>query len=512
MKKQLYLFGLALLAFGCSYESEQIAPQTQEADKVIPVYEINEAITNSLLSTDEFNWSSLSSAHISSAANAFDSTITIGYQPKGFQDLNSKIHEIDLNSGEWKQARQAVLAEIQDTYNAMGKEVEVEKKIVRMHETLPYFHIQATDVEVVEKLRNSAYTRYIEPRTYEFDMVVGNSDSNHRSESSSGCGGDDNPTINSSDYVTVAPGAKASWTYYEHNIPAAWSYSNGNNIGVGLIDTGLSPNQVKLNSQFSSDYSTGRSVSKYGTFVDSWWPWSTKTDGPNDKCGHGTSMAGALCAPRNNDGMAVGVAYQANLYSVRAVEDVIISSGHEKDGVSDAYVLLGNNSNVKIISMSLGSPFSIGQVGDAVRYAYNRGKLIFNAAGTSTSFTTWYGVIFPASMNETVAVTGIKDNGYNRCDVCHDGSKVDFVVTMERSSTGKKALTLPLSGYGTEYVGGSSVATATTAGIAALVWARNPSWSRSTVLDKLKRASEFYPSRNGNFGWGKIDALQAVTN
>ncbi len=172
---------------------------------------------------------------------------------------------------------------------------------------------------------------------------------------------------------------------------------------------------------------------------------------------------------------------------------------------------LGNNSGVKIISMSLGTPISSGQVRDAVRYAYGKGKLIFNAAGTSLTWTSWYGVIFPANMDETVAVTGIKDNGYDRCDVCHDGSKVDFVVTMQRNGDGgRTSLTLPRNGNGVEYVGGSSVATAMTAGTAALVWAKNPSWSRATVLDKLKNASDFYPSRNGNFGWGKIDVLQAV--
>ncbi|MEZ4993218.1 MAG: S8 family serine peptidase [Saprospiraceae bacterium] len=59
-------------------------------------------------------------------------------------------------------------------------------------------------------------------------------------------------------------------------------------------------------------------------------------------------------------------------------------------------------------------------------------------------------------------------------------------------------------------MGGSSAATATTAGIAALVWATNPSQSRTQVLTRLKNASQFYPGRNGEFGWGKIDAAAAV--
>lgn len=510
MKKQLTLLALGLFAVSCSVEEElQITPEVSQSE--VSYQDINLQISKSLQANDQFYWSTVSSEYISSAANLFDSTLTIGYQPTGFQDLNSQLHTIDIHSSEWVAAKKAVIAEIEKVYDDLGLSVNIEDKIVKEHDVLPYFHIQATEVAVIEGIRNLSSVRYVEPRSYDF--VEEAKGTPNKELSDSGCGGDNNPSINTADYRNISPNAKLPWTYDIHNIPAAWAYSTGDNIGVGLIDTGLSPNQAKLGSQFASGYSTNRSVNKYGTFVDSWWPWSTNTDGPNDKCGHGTSMAGAIASPRNSDGMAVGVAYNANLYSVRAVEDVIISSGHEKDGVSDAYVLLANKSNVKVISMSLGSPFGIGQVEDAIRYAYGRGKLIFNAAGTSTSYTTWYGVIFPAWMNETVAVTGIKDNGYNKCDVCHEGSAVDFVVTMQRASSGSRtSLTLPQNGSGTEYVGGSSVATAMTAGTAALVWAQNPSWSRNTVLDKMKRASEFYPSRSNKHGWGKINVLQAVTN
>ncbi|MBL0101620.1 MAG: hypothetical protein IPP49_17630 [Saprospiraceae bacterium] len=44
--------------------------------------------------------------------------------------------------------------------------------------------------------------------------------------------------------------------------------------------------------------------------------------------------------------------------------------------------------------MSIGSPISSSTVSDGIYYAYNKGKMIFAAAGTSYSWTTWYGVIF----------------------------------------------------------------------------------------------------------------------
>jgi subtilisin family serine protease len=191
---------------------------------------------------------------------------------------------------------------------------------------------------------------------------------------------------------------------------------------------------------------------------------------------------------------------------------VIINGSKEKKGVKNALVAIGNRSDVKVVSMSIGDVFSSGTVKDGIRYANNRGKLILCAAGTSLSWTSWWGVIFPANMSETTAVTGVRSGSpMQRCNTCHDGSKVDFVAVMQRSwDTNRTSLTLSRYNNNPGYVGGSSAATATTAGIAALVWATNPSQSSSQVLNRMKQAASIYPGRSGNFGWGIIDANQAT--
>ena len=133
------------------------------------------------------------------------------------------------------------------------------------------------------------------------------------------------------------------------------------------------------------------------------------------------------------------------------------------------------------------------------------------AAGTSTSFTNWVGVVFPATMSQTTAITGVKDsNSLQRCSDCHSGSAVDFVLTMEKSSNGSTPITLATSSNQPKYTGGSSSATSMMAGIAACVWSTNSSMSRSQVISRLQNASQFYPSRNSSFGWGRVDAAAAV--
>ena len=120
------------------------------------------------------------------------------------------------------------------------------------------------------------------------------------------------------------------------------------------------------------------------------------------------------------------MAYNANLVTVHAAEDVLIDANREVKGIVDAYLLAGNRADVRI-SMSMGRLTSSSQIGDAIAYAYGKGKLIFCAAGTSFDWTAgWIGVIYPASLPEAVAVTGMKSDLGTRCDECHVGADVEF--------------------------------------------------------------------------------------
>lgn len=123
-----------------------------------------------------------------------------------------------------------------------------------------------------------------------------------------------------------------------------------------------------------------------------------------------------------------------------------------------------------------------------------------------------FGVIFPGYMSQVNAVTGVRDNQFTTtCTDCHDGSETDFTIVMEKASNERHPLTLAMTGNIPSTVGGSSVSTATAAGIAALVWSRFPSLTRDQVLNKLVQSSANYPNRNSSLGWGNINA-DAATN
>ena len=456
--------------------------------------QINAKIDESLSTKGSFNWREASSHLLWSAVVNGNNVVTVGFG-------NSKSN--------FERAKTANDVKIQNEIFAIVMKYEattLDKILIAADTDLNLVDIIVAKQETIIALRRSEYIRYIEPADYNY-LNVRNAE--NRSGDGSGCGYESS-ALASADYTTATPNAKVPWTFTQHNIPSAWNISTGRGVTIGIIDTGISPNQSLLGANFNNGQSSGRTIQKNGVFVDSIWPWSTTTDGVNDLCGHGTSMASVAAAPRNDRGLPVGVAYNANLVTYRAAANVVLDSYQEQEAVKKAFTALGNNTSVKIISMSMGHIFSVGKIEDAIRYAYGKGKLIFCAAGSSTSFTTFSGVIFPAWMPETIAVTGVREGAtYQACDICHVGSKVDFTVMMERASGSN----VPIVSYyenQTDYVGGSSVATATTAGIAALVWAKNPNWTRDQVLKKMRESASLYPNRNSSFGYGNINALLAV--
>jgi hypothetical protein len=508
MKKLLPFSLLLFLFFSCS-EEESFQTIDSSQFKEYTNAEINAFIESKTSKGIIFDWQEAPLDMIHSAATASDQLIAIGYTINGQEDLSEIIGLQDELSSEFLQKRTEILNAILESEKEFTGNAELTFKELLPYELdneIPTLAVRITSPETLVMLESDVNVRYIEPMGYDPKDISG-----VVQKSSSGCGG--NPSsINSSDYTnTSSYNAKIPWNFSNHNIQSAWNTSNGDNISICIIDTGASDSQDNLGSQFASGNSSSRYIQKYSTKYSGWW-WNKKLDSPHDQCGHGTSMAGLAAGPWSTDGNAMGAAYKANLVTVRAVEDVLISTSDEKNGVKNALKLAGNRSDVKVVSMSIGNIISSGTVKDGIYYAYNRGKLLLAAAGTSTSFTNWAGVIFPANMSQTTAVTGVKaQSSYSRCNTCHSGNKVDFTIQMQRSfNSNRNTISITKNGNGSSYVGGSSAATATTAGIAALVWATNPSMSRTSVLNRLKQASDIYPSRNSQYGWGNINAQAAV--
>lgn len=511
MKTKILFLIIAFGIMGCNNETFEEQHHDKQNSNILSHKEINSLIKKRIDEKGEFVWNNENAIVIWSALVHGDSLLSVGYGGH-----SEAVLDAEKNLAERATLLQSLsLSPDNPELSIQTRSQSTVTKFIAEDKALRVVDIKIEDKKQLERLLANKNLRYVEPSGYQFfseeeaDNFAIDTRSSSEPGNSSGCGYSAS-VLAEEDYTLVPPGAKVPWNFYIHNIPKAWQYSTGKGITLAIIDTGISPEQKWLNQYFNDGYSQSRYIEKHGVYVDSWSSSATTPDGVDDRCGHGTKMASAATAPRNNDQLPVGIAYNANLVMYRAVKNVVIDSYHEQNGVAKALRELANNKEVKIISMSLGHIFKLSKVADAIKYAHQKGKIIFAAGGTSTSWTSWSGVIFPANMSETLAVTGIKEGEYKRCDICHEGNLIDFTVTMERKNSNKNVPVLSYYNKKASYVGGSSVATASMAGITALIWARHPSWTREQILQKMASSSQFYPTRNEKFGYGNVDVLKAV--
>lgn len=509
MKKINYLLAIIIAFYSCNPEETTVVPQDSNAPIIVQKSvqtdvpqgdpytqkEIDKIMYDKVQSTGDFSWENTDLKVLTSAAH-ITQLVAIGYQPAGFKNVRNELHRINIKSNNWKAVHDALITLVVEELNKTGKSiVKAEDIISEDDNTLPIIVFKLSDKTILTKLYNLENVRYIEPFGYWPSTYI-----TSRVASSSGCSGS-SQALNAADYTTITPGCKMSWNFNNVNVPSAWTIAQGQGITVGVIDAGISSSQTMLGSNFNNGESNvGRTLTTdytYGT---------TAYTG----CAHGTSMSGIVAGPRNNLGGPTGVAYKANLHFIRACADVVLDESAELSGVRNALVRMGDITSLKIVSMSVGTPFSSSSLLDGVNYASGKGKLLFAAAGTSFSWTSWWGVIYPAYYSQCVAVTGVKENG-NICSDCHSGSQVDLTIPMARSTNSSRTtLSLPISGYNPSYVGGSSCATALTAGVAALVWSVNPNLTSTQVYNCMKGTAQYYPVLTGNRGFGNVNAYAAV--
>ncbi len=546
-----YVIGLSTIAslLGCTRSAEVVPDPTQTqtgswkvAAPALTVNQLDQHIKEKMEETQtSFQWNTAPTQVVWSAIAHSDYVLSVGYKPEQLttEEVSRQISEIDIHSAAWETARQEVLATILAEEQQLNPTLQQEDILKFKEFGLPFLGVVVRNPSTIARLQRSPLVRYAEPLGYEPSFIKQAAANNSRnttptarSASSLGCsdGYTGNPNLRLGiDYTEIAPKALVSWNYSYHNIPQAWTASgsvNGSGIGVAIFDTGLGVDQPNLNAVgFNSGVQGRILVAKNALMNGNKQIITPELQNYNDPCGHGTSLAGVIAAPRRDVGSMVGVAYGSNLYAYRVTNDVYLDSSEEVYGVASAYYDAGLIPDVKIISMSLGRVGASGAITDAITFAYARGKMLFCASGTiqwiswlSNWFSDLNNLVFPANLNHPVygkdivlGISGITTS-FNRCDDCVIGSATDFVAVMQRSNDGSNlsALGMPRNGDIPTTIGGSSVATATMAGMAALVWSQNPAGSRAEVLAKLQQASTYYPGRNKSFGWGIVNAATAT--
>lgn len=294
--------------------------------------------------------------------------------------------------------------------------------------------------------------------------------------------------------VTAVPSSQTPWGIKSiYNNQSLTATSGGNGIKVAVLDTGVYTNHIDL----------AGSAEQCKDFTQS----SPLVNGScTDRQGHGTHVAGTVLAHGGNDGQGVyGVAPDAKLWAYKVLGDN--GSGYSDDiaaairHVADQATSTGSK---VVINMSLGSSGKDSLISSAVDYAYNKGVLVVAAAGNSGSGSNTIG--YPGALVNAVAVAALENvqqngtyrvaNFSSRGNPSTDGDYVIQERDIEVSAPGAAVeSTWYNGGYNT--ISGTSMATPHVAGLAAKIWAANPSWSKSTLRTELQNRAKVYDIKGG---------------
>ncbi|MEW9513447.1 S8 family serine peptidase [Streptomyces bacillaris] len=240
-----------------------------------------------------------------------------------------------------------------------------------------------------------------------------------------------------------------------------WKITTGEGIKVAVIDSGVNPNTPSLKGQVLKGLDATGAAG----------------DENDDYDGHGTNMA-ELIAGTGSGGGLKGLAPGAKIVPMR-VSDTEFQNRNSVNArdVEDA-IRAAADSDVKIISMSISSPYSSQEEREAVKYAQSKGKLFFAAVGNDGAGRNQEE--YPAGYPQVVGVASADRDG-KVAEYSQHGNTVDIAAPgKEIPRWCDKSFQSYCDGEG-----GTSAATAIASASAALVWSANPDWTANQVLNVL---------------------------
>ncbi|MBF0387121.1 MAG: S8 family serine peptidase [Candidatus Omnitrophica bacterium] len=324
----------------------------------------------------------------------------------------------------------------------------------------------------------------------------------------------------------------------------AWPLSQGNNVIVAVVDSGVDRHHPDLNGAMwvnSAEIPGNRIDDDNNGFVDDCLGWdfvgadvrvaATDND-PIDGLGHGTHVSGTIAARGNNGEGIIGVAPLATIMAVKGLDD----SGKGTSISTANAVKYAVDNGAEVINCSWGgTPNRV--VMDAIHYAESHGVVVVAAAGNSTADASDES---PAGIDSVITVSASSQED-KICDFSNYGDKIDvsapggdsgYIVANSSARDYSKVNIVSLRAAGTDMYGaggqtfypltaemgakymramGTSMAAPHVSGVAALMLGVNPALNtdqvksilQSTAVDVNNDGKDIY------FGFGRVDARKA---
>ena len=146
----------------------------------------------------------------------------------------------------------------------------------------------------------------------------------------------------------------------------------------------------------------------------------------------------------------------------------------------------------------------------AADLAVKRGIVVVNSAGNGGFNSTRNTLVAPADGDSVIAVGAVTSTGA-RASFSSVGNTVDGRIKPDVMAMGSGVrVASPYSNTGYTSASGTSFSCPLAAGVAALVLSENPSLTPMQVRDALRNTANNASSPNREYGWGILNALNAV--
>ncbi|WP_326817200.1 type VII secretion-associated serine protease mycosin [Streptomyces sp. NBC_01762] len=268
-----------------------------------------------------------------------------------------------------------------------------------------------------------------------------------------------------------------------------WKTSTGQGVTVAVIDTGVDAINPDLVGQVLKGLNLERTL---------------PGDELDDYNGHGTGMAGLIAGTGKASGGngAFGLAPGAKILPIRlpkATEAANQAAADRKFHKSASTAIrYAADQGAKVVNISQGITTGSQQLKDAVKYALDKGSLVFASAGNSGDGANL--VEYPAGTPGVVGVGAIGED-LQKTKESQYGPQVDL------SAPGQGMIHACGGGTGFCESHGTSDATAIASASAALIWSKHPEWTNNQVLRVMLNTAGGPTSgaeRNDYVGYGVV--------
>src|SRR3989344_3180918 len=290
------------------------------------------------------------------------------------------------------------------------------------------------------------------------------------------------------------------WSFDNTSVPQAWDVTQGDSAGnvlIAVIDTGITTHQDL--------------ASKIAATFDCRSDFGCTSGGNTDIYGHGTAVAGVAAAATNNSSGMAGVGFNTKIIALKIGNDD--GTMYLSWSLSALDYLITHYAGQKIIvNMSFGSEYNSQIREQMMNEAWNAGFVLIGAAGNDNTTTRFFPAdhasVISVGSNNRLNQKAIYSNYGTWVEVVAPGgdcslSDFDCMIIPVMSTSGD------VSGY--SWGQGTSFASPFVSGLAALVWAANPSFTNTQVRSRIESTADAISGTGTLWRYGKVNAYKAVT-